>query len=121
MPTDPRNLPTRLRSASFVCGMGSVGDEAADELERTLTLRPRDEWHEDYGDVLWHTLDEWGGLCEAPVIARDMDEDLEDKEPWPGYYTHWSHLPRMPRFPLRSAKIAPDTILICDGWDFVDA
>jgi hypothetical protein len=68
-------------------------DEVLAELDRLHTLRPESEWFEDYGDVLWHHLDEHGRLCEEPFVGHplssDWDEDNKD------YYTHWSPLPRM--------------------------
>jgi hypothetical protein len=71
------------------------------------------DWYEDLGPVLWHHLDEWGGLCEAPIVAYG-GEDLDDKQPWDGYYSHWSPLPELPQFPVRAAMIAPPGRLICD-------
>lgn len=96
--------------------------EAATEGSRCNILHEHDTWHEDFGPVLWHHLDEYGGICEAPIVSGGCEE-LDDKQPWDNYYAYWSHLPRLDRFPLRSAMIAPDHhwILICDGWDFVDA
>ena len=76
--------------------------------------RPDEEWHEDYGPVLWHHLDEWGGICEAPIVACG-GWDLDVNQPWPGYYTHWSPLPIFPQYPVRAVKIAPPAFLICDG------
>ena len=75
---------------------------------------PEDEWHEDHGPVLWHHLDEDGSICEAPIVACG-GEELEDQQPWPGYYTHWSPLPLLPQCPVRSVMIAPPGVLICDG------
>lgn len=96
--------------------LGPIMELAPNAVKQPADLTvayPRDEWHEDDGPVLWHILDEWGGLCEAPIVARG-DEELEGMDPWPGYFTHWSRLPNMPRFPCRSAKIAPEGALICD-------
>lgn len=77
------------------------------------TLYPRDAWHDDEGPVLWHHLGEWGDICEAPMVATCM-EHLEEQEPWDGYFTHWSRLPRLPRFPVRELMLAPQGMLICD-------
>jgi hypothetical protein len=67
----------------------------SDTTADLFKLRPRAEWHEDYGDVLWHHLNQYQQVCEAPIVARDTDDDLEDKMPWAGYYTHWSPLPNV--------------------------
>ncbi|MGG5810975.1 hypothetical protein [Falsiroseomonas sp. CW058] len=72
--------------------------DAARELSRLATLRPRAEWHEDHGPVLWHHLDQHGRICEAPIVARD-DGELEDAEAWPDYFTHWSPLPYVNHLP----------------------
>lgn len=80
-----------------------------------LKLRPADEWHEDYGDVLWHHIGEWGNICEAPIVSCG-GEELDGKQPWEGYYSYWSRLPPMPNWPLRSLMIAPPGMLICD-WE----
>jgi hypothetical protein len=116
------DLATRLRRAFAAWGLRSLGDEAAGQIERISTLHPREAWHEDYGDVLWHHLDEYGGICEAPIVSRG-DDELDGHQPWENYYAYWSHLPRMEGFPLRAAMLAPEhhKILICDEWEFVDA
>lgn len=85
-----------------------------DQTADLYALHPAEEWHEDYGPVLWHHIDEWGGLSEAPIVASG-DDDLDDQQPWRGYYSHWSRLPVMPQFPLRSLMIAPPGALLCDA------
>lgn len=103
-------------------------NQAADAIEAQsaalcdlLTLHEADAWNEDHGPVLWHFLDEYGGLCEAPIVSCGGDE-LDGRQPWDGYYTHWSKLPPMPQYPLRSLMIAPPGTLICDEvWDVVEA
>lgn len=77
------------------------------------TIRPAHEWIENYGPVLWHHIGEFGELCEAPIVAYG-DWDFNGNQPWAGYYSYWSPLPEMPRFPLRSLMIAPPGRLICD-------
>jgi hypothetical protein len=55
--------------------------EAAEAQVRQLkTARPIDEWHEDYGDVLWWTFP----IEEAPYCGNPLDSA------WPGYHTHWT-------------------------------
>lgn len=79
-------------------------------------IYPESEWYEEDGEVLWHHIDAHGGLCEAPIVCHGFA--LDGRQPWPGYYTHWSRLPTLPRFPLRSLMIAPPGALICD-WDSI--
>jgi hypothetical protein len=55
------------------------------------TLFPESEWHEDYGDVLWHRLDEYGRLCEAPIVAHPLSSNWVEEDM--AEYTHWSLLP----------------------------
>jgi len=50
-----------------------------------LDLYPADTWHEDFGPVLWWKLP----VSEAPWCGSPGDSD------WPGYHTHWSHLPQV--------------------------
>lgn len=88
------------------------------ELQRLMEVHPADQWHEDYGPVLWHHLDEYGGVCEAPIVSCGYEE-LDDHQPWEGYYTHWSRLPNLPQYPNRQAMLAPEQAMICD-WDFTD-
>ncbi len=54
---------------------------AAEERERRLKeVRHIDEWHEDYGDVLWWTFP----IEEPPYCGSPLDSD------WPDYHTHWT-------------------------------
>jgi hypothetical protein len=76
-------------------------------------LRPAEDWHEDYGDVLWWHLDEYGAISEAPIVASGLD--VIDNEPWCSYYSHWSPLPAMPQYPVREMMLAPMGALLCDG------
>lgn len=89
-------------------------------LSELFEIHPEDEWHEDFGDVLWHHLGEYGDICEAPIVGRGGDE-LDGMQPWDGYYTHWSKLPPMPRWPLRQLMLAPPGMMICDAKDATDA
>jgi len=56
---------------------------ALERQKKIETLRTLDEWHEDYGDVLWWELP----VSESPYCGTPLDSN------WPGYYTHWSELP----------------------------
>ncbi|GGF73107.1 hypothetical protein GCM10010912_17880 [Paenibacillus albidus] len=50
------------------------------EIKQPVVARPIDEWHEDYGDVLWWEFP----VCEPPYCGTPIDVD------WPGYHTHWT-------------------------------
>ncbi|OKP95078.1 hypothetical protein [Paenibacillus sp. P46E] len=47
-----------------------------------IIARHIDEWHEDFGDVLWWEFP----VCEPPYCGTPIDVD------WPGYHTHWTPL-----------------------------
>jgi hypothetical protein len=51
-------------------------------------LRPKDEWHEDDGPVLWWRLP----IVEPPRVAHMLDYDFADIDE---HVTHWSPLPRV--------------------------
>ena len=51
-------------------------------LEQAKTMRPLDDYHEDYGYVLWWV----SPVCEPPYCGTPNDSD------WPGYHTHWTPL-----------------------------
>jgi hypothetical protein len=61
------------------------------QTERALTL---DEYHEDYGFVVWWTWKDGEWLGEPAWIGTPNDSD------WPGYHTHWT---KHPAFPDRRA------------------
>lgn len=76
---------------------------SADELVRRVreealapfrTPRPRDEWDEDDGNVLWWLLP----VTEPPYCGTPLDDEF------PGYVTHWTPLVE----PLPSAKEPTD-------------
>jgi len=50
-------------------------------LERVLLeARPAEDWHEDYGEVLWWAFPiEEPPYCGSPLCST-----------WPGYHTHWT-------------------------------
>lgn len=49
-------------------------------LKDAKTPRTLDEWHEDFGSVLWWILP----VVEPPFSGTPNDSD------WPGYHTHWT-------------------------------
>jgi hypothetical protein len=61
------------------------------DLARTLRsppeARPLKEWHEDYGPVTWWAFP----VMEPSWIGKPDDSD------WPGYHTHWTPHPPIPR------------------------
>ena len=69
-------------------------EESADHLiANGVTVqectRPLEEWHEDYGDVLWWKFP----IEEPPYVGSPLDEK------WPAYHTHWTPivLPQPPK------------------------
>ena len=42
--------------------------------------RPLEEWHEDYGNVLWWKFP----IEEPPYVGSPLDEN------WTAYHTHWT-------------------------------
>lgn len=70
----------------------------SERLKIIHTLRPLDEWHEDYGTVLWWHLP----IQEPPYVGQGpgMGESTLDGGPTTcrklieyGWLTHWSPLP----------------------------
>ena len=67
---------------------GLHSTEKENHLLKLFTLRPRAEYHEDYGTVLWWTLP----IEEPPMVGDNPDEWYGEGGP-----THFSPLPD-PRF-----------------------
>ena len=61
-------------SASYLISHGVTVQECT---------RPLEEWHEDYGDVLWWKFP----VDEPPFVGSPLDEH------WPAYHTHWTPIP----------------------------
>ena len=89
---------------------------AADALETIYgPPRPLDEWHEDYGSVLWWkfpieeppyvgTPNDLGQTVEVSIRAYGVDEVMRTNVgAWPGYHTHWTRIP-LPPEPALSTK-----------------
>ena len=72
-----------------LCNLKALADAraalAAAEAEEGWRpkARPLDEWHEDFGDVLWWCFP----VDEPPYVGTPLDTD------WPGYHTHWTDIP----------------------------
>ena len=64
-------------------------DLIADGVTVQECTRPLEEWHEDYGDVLWWKFP----IEEPPYVGSPLDEK------WPAYHTHWTPivLPQPPK------------------------
>lgn len=56
-------------------------DEVVRRLRELVTPRPRAEWHEDLGEVLWWVLP----VQEPPYVGSPLEDGWED-----GYYTHFT-------------------------------
>jgi Lar family restriction alleviation protein len=56
---------------------------AADVAWRGMVAKHIDDWHEDFGDVLWFKFP----IDEAPYCGSPLSDE------WPGYHTHWIALP----------------------------
>jgi len=67
--------------------------EEHEVLRRLFILRPRSEYHEDFGIVLWWRLP----VQEPPLVGMNMDNEVGALEDYPDGPTHWSPLPD-PRF-----------------------
>ena len=88
------------RSLNTACVIANMANGGRDEI-KTL-----DEWHEDFGDVLWWVFDAEGNPAEAPYVGNPKDwgyaVEMHGHEGllartyvggWPGYHTHWTRLP----------------------------
>lgn len=66
------------------------------ELIGTVTARPRSEYHEDMGPVLWWTFP----VDSAPYVGSPSWDDWplrDDSDAGEDYYTHWTPIPMPPR------------------------
>jgi hypothetical protein len=81
-PAPLEEVLTAVRELIDVAGRWQESEGKMDELTE---LRPRDDWHEDYGAVLWWKVP----IAEPPYCGTALDDDFPD------YVTHWSPLPPM--------------------------
>lgn len=63
---------------SEVISVERLGLKYQNRIKELSTPRPLEEWHEDYGDVLWWELH----VAEPPYCGNPLCSD------WPGYHTH---------------------------------
>lgn len=66
---------------------------AREKAEAAPIARPLDEWHEDFGPVLWWKFP----IEEPPYVGSPLDAD------WPDYHTHWTPIrcPEQPQIALK--------------------
>jgi len=57
--------------------------------------RPIEDWHEDLGPVLWWRFP----VTEAPWAGTPHDSDWPMDQPDEPYFTYWTPLPPVPRYP----------------------
>lgn len=83
------------------CLLSELDDAVQNDMRPKVRVmaRPLEEWHEDYGDVLWWKFP----IEEPPYVGSPLDLK------WPGYHTHWT--PVVVPEPLRQ--------ITCGfiGWD----
>ena len=74
-------------------GLGSAVLPVAAVAWAAAMIRPRpfEEWHEDFGNVLWWRFP----VEEPPYVGGPLDSD------WPGCHTHWTPIP-LPEYPDRA-------------------
>jgi hypothetical protein len=72
-----------------------------DETSPGHGARPRDEWHEDDGNVLWWRFP----IVEAPYVGSPLGSDWEEHE-LEGHFTHWTPIP-IPSSPEEPAGALP--------------
>jgi hypothetical protein len=63
------------------CWFGELADYLiANGVTVQERARPLEEWHEDYGPVLWWKFP----VEEEPYVGSPLDAE------WPAYHTHWT-------------------------------
>lgn len=96
----------------FECGAcGKPHTDSLSHMETCPGPFPESWWHEDIGDVLWWCWRDGAWLQEAPYVGTPLDlghtVEMHDGKNavqmhvggWPGYHTHWTHLPELPEPP----------------------
>lgn len=79
----PAPLDQVLTAVKELIEVAGLYQETAGKLDELAELRPRDEYHEDDGPVLWWKVP----IAEPPYCGTALDDDFPD------YVTHWSPLP----------------------------
>lgn len=64
---------------------------AREAAEQYTTLHPAEDYHEDFGNVLWWHLP----VCEPPLVGsmNDIEPDDVPRLVGDGWLTHWSRIP----------------------------
>lgn len=79
-----RPCPPDERHCPCVTGAFIRAEKAEALLASITTLHPSEDYHEDYGNVLW-----WSApIKEPPYCGTSLDDGFIEE-----YYTHWSRLP----------------------------
>ena len=79
-----RKIRKIIRKRKFLCNMDEdlflAGALYASGVKMKSYARPLEEWHEDFGDVLWWKFP----IEEPPYVGSPLDVE------WPAYHTHWT-------------------------------
>ena len=79
-----QNAKSAMKSENLSCdiarNMFVVDFMMANGVTVQECARPLEEWHEDYGDVLWWKFP----IEEPPYVGSPLDEN------WTAYHTHWT-------------------------------
>lgn len=82
---------TRENAERMIQYVRHAHEPPAGTAQQPLLARPRSEWHEDTGPVLW-----WHFPIDSPPFSgtpNDSDWPERDDQEYPvedGYYTHWT-------------------------------
>lgn len=97
---------------------GEIFKDRINHIETCVGPFPASWWGEMDGDVLWWCWRDGEWLGESPYIGSPLDlgftvevhaRDAQHKMHrmmvggWPGYHTHWTRLPAMPKSPHEDA------------------
>lgn len=82
--TDPNGDPAvQCRGCGLEMRNFDAEEAVQDWNRRAAVARPRDEWHDDDGPVLWW----WLPVRSPPYVGTPLDHDWPDLQP-----THWTSL-----------------------------
>jgi len=81
---DAKLCPNCEAQTKFIAAkLRELHQQWQDEVRK---LNPREEWHEDFGSVLWWRVP----IVEPPYCGSPLEDDFPED-----YYTHWSKLPEV--------------------------
>jgi hypothetical protein len=72
------------------CTCQNAASQASESVRMDAEPRTLDEYHEDYGNVVWWCWQDGEWLGEPAWIGKPHDSD------WPDYHTHWTPHPAFP-------------------------